>query len=127
MCGIIGYTGTGNAVPKMLKGLSVLEYRGYDSAGIAVSDHGTVQIKKQKGASETCGKNSEKTARRRVWSASVIRAERRTAIRIPETEPMLLPLAAVIPVQLYAYYTAVCRGCDVDAQSGQKRDRRIEA
>ena len=35
-------------------------------------------------------------------------------IRIPETEPMLLPLAAVIPVQLYAYYTAVCRGCDVD-------------
>lgn len=35
MCGIIGYTGTGNAVPKMLKGLSVLEYRGYDSVGIA--------------------------------------------------------------------------------------------
>lgn len=84
-------------------------------------------LKKQKGASETCGKNSEKTARRRVWSASVIRAGRRTAIRIPETEPMLLPLAAVIPVQLYAYYTAVCRGCDVDAQSGQKRDRRIGA
>ena len=35
-------------------------------------------------------------------------------IRIPETKPMFLPLAAVIPVQLYAYYTAVCRGCDVD-------------
>ena len=84
-------------------------------------------LKKQKGASETGGKKSEKTARRRVWWASVIRAGRRTAVRIPETEPMLLPLAAVIPVQLYAYYTAVCRGCDVDAQSGQKRDRRIGA
>lgn len=123
MCGIEGYAGERQAASVLLEGLERLEYRGYDSAGIAVSNHGTVRIKKQKGASETCGKNSEKMAHRRVWSASVIRAERRTAIRILETEPMLLPLAAVIPVQLYAYYTAVCRGGDVDAQSGQKRDR----
>lgn len=38
MCGIIGYTGDENAVPKLLAGLSALEYRGYDSAGIAVFD-----------------------------------------------------------------------------------------
>ena len=35
MCGIIGYTGQENALPKITKGLSVLEYRGYDSVGIA--------------------------------------------------------------------------------------------
>ena len=34
MCGIIGYTGTENAIPIVLQGLSALEYRGYDSAGI---------------------------------------------------------------------------------------------
>ena len=36
MCGIIGYTGTEEATPKIMKGLSILEYRGYDSAGLAV-------------------------------------------------------------------------------------------
>lgn len=36
MCGIVGYTGTSNAAPILLEGLQRLEYRGYDSAGIAV-------------------------------------------------------------------------------------------
>ncbi|MBQ9940741.1 MAG: glutamine--fructose-6-phosphate transaminase (isomerizing) [Clostridia bacterium] len=36
MCGIIGYTGSENAVPRLLEGLRTLEYRGYDSAGIAI-------------------------------------------------------------------------------------------
>lgn len=49
MCGIIGYTGTGNAVPKMLKGLSVLEYRGYDSVGIAAQTAGGTDVVKCKG------------------------------------------------------------------------------
>ena len=38
MCGIVGYTGTGQAAPILLDGLSKLEYRGYDSAGLAVRD-----------------------------------------------------------------------------------------
>ncbi len=38
MCGIVGYTGAGQAAPVLLDGLSKLEYRGYDSAGIAVRD-----------------------------------------------------------------------------------------
>ncbi len=37
MCGIIGYTGSSNSVPYLLEGLRALEYRGYDSAGIAVT------------------------------------------------------------------------------------------
>jgi glucosamine--fructose-6-phosphate aminotransferase (isomerizing) len=36
MCGIIGYVGTDEVVPVLLDGLRRLEYRGYDSAGIAV-------------------------------------------------------------------------------------------
>ena len=35
MCGIVGYTGLKEAAPLLLNGLSKLEYRGYDSAGIA--------------------------------------------------------------------------------------------
>ncbi len=49
MCGIIGYTGMADAVPKMLKGLSVLEYRGYDSVGIAAERQGEIEVVKCKG------------------------------------------------------------------------------
>lgn len=50
MCGIIGYTGNDSAVPYLLNGLSRLEYRGYDSAGIAVvSRDGELQVQKSKG------------------------------------------------------------------------------
>ena len=38
MCGIVGYTGSEQAAPILLDGLSKLEYRGYDSAGLAVRD-----------------------------------------------------------------------------------------
>ena len=38
MCGIVGFTGDMQAAPILLDGLSKLEYRGYDSAGIAVRD-----------------------------------------------------------------------------------------
>ncbi len=44
MCGIIGYVGEDNATPILLHGLQKLEYRGYDSAGIAVRNHGESSI-----------------------------------------------------------------------------------
>ncbi len=52
MCGIVGYVGAKNAAPVLIKGLKKLEYRGYDSAGIAVlSDSADdILVKKSKGA-----------------------------------------------------------------------------
>ncbi|MDR0380894.1 MAG: glutamine--fructose-6-phosphate transaminase (isomerizing) [Oscillospiraceae bacterium] len=49
MCGIIGYVGTEDTVPIILEGLKKLEYRGYDSAGLAILDRGAVSVVKQKG------------------------------------------------------------------------------
>ncbi len=50
MCGIIGFAGKSEAVPILLDGLERLEYRGYDSAGVAVvSPKGKLQVKKSKG------------------------------------------------------------------------------
>ena len=49
MCGIMGYVGPRQASPILLQGLRRLEYRGYDSAGIAVSDGGNMTILKAAG------------------------------------------------------------------------------
>ena len=49
MCGIIGYAGGQPAAPVLLDGLERLEYRGYDSAGIAVFENGTVRVVKARG------------------------------------------------------------------------------
>ncbi|TGM15512.1 glutamine--fructose-6-phosphate transaminase (isomerizing) [Leptospira selangorensis] len=49
MCGIVGYAGDKNVESVLIVGLIGLEYRGYDSAGIAVLDRGEIQVRKQKG------------------------------------------------------------------------------
>lgn len=49
MCGIVGYTGKRQATPILLDGLSRLEYRGYDSSGIAVANKDTVEVVKAQG------------------------------------------------------------------------------
>ncbi|WP_050033614.1 glutamine--fructose-6-phosphate transaminase (isomerizing) [Halorubrum halophilum] len=51
MCGIIGYVGTGDATRVLMAGLNQLEYRGYDSSGIAVSDGG-IDVRKRAGEIE---------------------------------------------------------------------------
>ncbi|GAB1614030.1 glutamine--fructose-6-phosphate aminotransferase [Mammaliicoccus lentus] len=49
MCGIVGYIGTANAKELLLRGLEKLEYRGYDSAGIAVRNEEEIKVFKEKG------------------------------------------------------------------------------
>lgn len=49
MCGIVGYVGAQNAVPVLISGLKSLEYRGYDSAGVAVLNNNKIGIRKTKG------------------------------------------------------------------------------
>ncbi len=56
MCGIIGYTGQRNAIEVTLEGLKRLEYRGYDSAGVAFFSNSSVDIRRCKGKiSDLCG------------------------------------------------------------------------
>jgi len=49
MCGIVGYIGKAEAYPIVIKGLRRLEYRGYDSTGVAIIQDGKLQVHKKKG------------------------------------------------------------------------------
>jgi len=49
MCGIVGYIGPRQAYPVIIKGLKRLEYRGYDSSGVALIDNGKLNVYKKKG------------------------------------------------------------------------------
>ena len=49
MCGIVGYIGPQDATPIILNGLHRLEYRGYDSAGLAVLDNGRIVVRREVG------------------------------------------------------------------------------
>ena len=60
MCGIVGYVGKRDASPILVSGLSKLEYRGYDSAGVAIIENGDLTVKRCKGRLKNLENNLEK-------------------------------------------------------------------
>ena len=68
MCGIVGYVGPKPVVPVLLEGLRKLEYRGYDSAGVAVVQDGAIEIRRSAGKLINLENAIQgKPARRLVW------------------------------------------------------------
>lgn len=57
MCGIVGYVGKRSAQDVLLDGLEKLEYRGYDSAGVALALDGGIRVIKSKGRLHSCARN----------------------------------------------------------------------
>ena len=49
MCGIVGYIGQNEALPVLVGGLKKLEYRGYDSSGVALIDNGKIEVVRASG------------------------------------------------------------------------------
>ncbi|MFH1778168.1 MAG: glutamine--fructose-6-phosphate transaminase (isomerizing) [Candidatus Omnitrophota bacterium] len=61
MCGIVGYIGNRNAQDILIDGLNRLEYRGYDSAGIATIEHGRIFVRKKEGKLKVLNDSVEKS------------------------------------------------------------------
>lgn len=56
MCGIVGYVGARDATPIIFEGLKRLEYRGYDSAGVAVIENGKIEVRREAGKLDRLGR-----------------------------------------------------------------------
>ena len=83
MCGIVGYTGHLQAAPILLDGLSKLEYRGYDSAGLAVRNgEKKTEIVKAKGRLKSLAEKTDNGKRLLVHAALVIPDGQRTVNRV---------------------------------------------
>jgi glucosamine--fructose-6-phosphate aminotransferase (isomerizing) len=83
MCGIIGYIGGATAMPILVEGLKRLEYRGYDSAGVAIMENGSLLVEKTKGKISQL----ERLVGHRPWNGTVGMAHTRWATHgEPNTE-----------------------------------------
>ena len=93
MCGIVGYIGRAEAVPILLDGLRRLEYRGYDSAGLATINGGGIEVRKTVGriadlTSSHLGKSSRMATLALVTRAGLPMVASPTRTLIPISTPV---------------------------------------
>ena len=74
MCGIVGYVGRAEAAPILSDGLRRLEYRGYDSAGVAIVNGNQIETRKCAGRIADAGEIDDRRTRPRARTASATRA-----------------------------------------------------
>ena len=90
MCGIVGYVGPRPAAPILLDGLKKLEYRGYDSAGLAVHGASGVERRAQRRQARQSLAGARAETSSSAPSASVTRAGRRTGARASRTRTRIV-------------------------------------
>ena len=71
MCGIVGYIGDRDVLSVLVKGLKKLEYRGYDSAGVAFIRGGKMQVVKAKGRLKSWRKNWQARRPNTRWASGI--------------------------------------------------------
>lgn len=87
MCGIVGYIGNNQAAPFLLDGMSKLEYRGYDSAGIAVYEKGKITVEKCVGRLDSLlSKTGRKICPKVLWVLAIPRGDSWPSVR-PQLPP----------------------------------------
>ena len=97
MCGIVGYVGEKVALDVVIEGLRRLEYRGYDSAGVAVVADGTLHVAKKAGKLGNLEKLLGEEQLPRAISQSGIPGGRPTAVPTTSTPTRISPPAAASP------------------------------
>ena len=87
MCGIVGYSGPKEPLPILINGLSRLEYRGYDSAGIAISDGNKITVEKKEGKLDVL-KNHLKNSNIKEYPQKLINIELNSMPDIKQLEEL---------------------------------------
>ena len=107
MCGIIGYIGDKHVLPILIDGLRRLEYRGYDSAGVAVVRDGTIELRRSAGKLSRLedALNDQPLQLAAASTASATPGGRRTAAR-PKRTPTR---TATAPARSSSFTTASSR------------------
>lgn len=102
MCGIVGFTGEHQAAPILLDGLSKLEYRGYDSAGLAVRDgENLAQVVKAKGRLSNLAEKTDDGHTLKVLAGSVILAGQRMGNRVRQMHIRMCRETAAVLAQVW--------------------------